>query len=72
MRNPNTAFKKLMKEHGLTRKQTAELMGFDISTIDRYLVPATVLGERNPTFRRVSAQTLELFQFKLDNLKESA
>lgn len=66
-KTPNTLLKELMKKHSLTRRQVAELCMVNNSTVDRWLVPATVLGSVNPTFRKMPGARLSLLQYKLSD-----
>lgn len=65
MKSTNREFAYLMRQHDLTRRQVADMLKLNLSTIDRYMVPATIHGARNPTYRMVSQQVLSHFQLIL-------
>lgn len=78
----NKELKKLMRKHGLTRQQVANLSMVALSTVDRWLAPRwitpSLIGkhrrgakEINPTFRNLPDSRLSLFRLKLVN-KESS
>lgn len=66
MQSTNREFISLMHEQGFTRREVATMLKVNLSTIDRYMVPATIKGSRNPTYRKVSQQVLAHFKLILE------
>lgn len=62
----NTILKEEMNARpGMTRKWVADHLLVSLSTVDRWLQPRTVAGNRNPTYRAMSDMALELFNYKV-------
>jgi len=64
----NTVLKEMMERDSLTRKWVAESLKVNLSTVDRWLQPRTVNGERNTTYRAMSDMALELLRYKVEEL----
>lgn len=62
MPSNNTIFRQLLEENGLTRQAAADMLKINVSTVDRYLTPATLKGKPNPTHRGVSDARLDHFK----------
>lgn len=72
MKSNNTIFRELLKEHGLTRQKAADLLLINVSTVDRYLTPATIKGKPNPTHRHMSDGRLDHFKQCLERDADKA
>lgn len=62
MKSNATQFRELLREHNITRREAANMLQRDISTIDRWLTPATRNGKPNPTHRGMSDGQLSHFK----------
>jgi len=60
MDRTNAELRDIIKDYGLTRRQSAEMMMCWKSTVDRYLTPPRKGRSKNPTYRRMPAFRLKL------------
>ena len=69
--NNNTELKKIMRDYPqLTRREIASLTrSKNVSTVDRWLAPATLKGEPNPTFRRMPDVKMFVLQMALSSIR---
>jgi len=60
-----------MKEHGLSRSQTAKLCMVSDTALDRYLAPPKRKGRKNPQFRKVPEFRIVLLRAALKGKKKT-
>jgi hypothetical protein len=61
----NAELRKIIRELKLTRKQVADIALVTTSTVDRWLVPPKRGRKRNPTYRKMPDNTLQLLKMVL-------
>ena len=72
MDKTNLELHEIISEYGLTRREAAELMMVNKSTVDRYLSPRKAGRSLNPTYRPMPAHRLQLLVNALRDRKKKS
>lgn len=70
MDKTNQELADIISEYGLTRRESAEFMMVNKSTVDRYLSPRRLGRSLNPTYRKMPAYRLQLLVNALRDKKK--